>query len=372
MKIDAHYYAILGFCRACGFRKASAYDIAYASQFVDDAKINHVVLSENPPEGISFRKIDGKPSFFNMATCHSYTRMKTFNYSAMIGNTTAFHFVPGCEGNIFPKKLRCKEESPIIKRILEDVLEDGDPIKLGIALHAYADTFSHQGFSGLLSKVNDINDCRAESKIPWTFSDLAARGVHWFTKDRFDRLFDSALPAYGHGQALEYPDLPFVTWSYYYDYSDEFSTAYKFSEKIHNPERYARAFKGITRDLMRFLQKYPEYREKDLDEGGLLRLFETLLQAGTNKQRIKNWKRLLVSAGYFDKGEEPLDYSGERWLGKAFSDYDKKRFKERKVEGAILSKDFAESEWYRYYLGVHWYKKKFFSYCAEAGLEIPR
>jgi hypothetical protein len=37
MKIDAHYYAVLGFCRACGFGKASAYDIAYASQFVDDA-----------------------------------------------------------------------------------------------------------------------------------------------------------------------------------------------------------------------------------------------------------------------------------------------------------------------------------------------
>ena len=39
MKIDAHYYALLAFCRACGFDKESACTIAHASQFVDDAKI---------------------------------------------------------------------------------------------------------------------------------------------------------------------------------------------------------------------------------------------------------------------------------------------------------------------------------------------
>jgi hypothetical protein len=372
MKIDAHYYAVLGFCMACGFQKTIAYEIAYASQFVDDAKINHIVLSEPPPEGISFREIDGKPSFFNMATCHSYTRLKTFNYSAMIANTSAFHFVPGCEGRSFPKKLRCKENSPIIKRIFEDVLEDGDQIKLGIALHAYADTFSHQRFSGMLSKVNDINECKPEAKIPWTFSGLAARGVRWFTRDRFDKLFDSALPAYGHGQALEYPDLPFMTWSYYYDYSDEFSTAYKFSDKIQNTKRYTDAFKGITLYLLRFLDRHPKYREKDMDEDSLFSLFKILLKPGSNEQRIKNWKQFFVSEGYIDKREEYLNYSEERWLEKAFSNYNEKGFKQRKVEGVILSKEFAKSEWYRYYLGVHWYKDRFFRYCADAGLDIPR
>ena len=39
MKIDAHYYALLAFARAIGFKKECAHRIAYASQFVDDAKI---------------------------------------------------------------------------------------------------------------------------------------------------------------------------------------------------------------------------------------------------------------------------------------------------------------------------------------------
>ena len=372
MKKDAHYYAVLGFCRACGFHKKSAHEIAYASQFVDDAKINHLVLSEEPPGEKVCREIDGKPCFFNMATCHSYTKIKTFNYASMINNTSAFHFVPGCEGKNFSKKLRCKQESIVIKKILEAVLEDGDPIKLGIVLHAYADTFSHQGFSGLLSKVNDINDCKTDSKIPWSFSDLAARGFRWFTKDRFDKLFDSAMPAYGHGQAMEFPDLPFVTWSYYYDYSDEFSTTYKYSEEIKNTDRFTAAFQGITGYLMQFLEKYPEHREKDADENGLAQLYDILLKPGHDKQRIKNWQKHLVTAGYFDEGEEALDYSEDKWLKKAFLDYDEKRYKQRKVEGAIPSKDFLNSEWYRYYLGVHWYKDQFFPCCKDAGVEIPR
>jgi len=40
LKKDAHFYAVLALSRACGFKKKSANDIAYASQFVDDAKIN--------------------------------------------------------------------------------------------------------------------------------------------------------------------------------------------------------------------------------------------------------------------------------------------------------------------------------------------
>ena len=372
MKIDAHYYALLAFSRACGFKKASAYAVAYAAQFVDDAKINHVVLSEKPPEGIMFDRIEGKPSFFNMATCHSYTRIKTFNYSAMIGNTSAFHFVPGCKGKNFPKRLRCKEESPIIIRLLDDALEDGDLIKLGIVLHAYADTFSHQGFSGMLSKVNDIQDCQSESSIPWTFSDMASRTIRWFARDKFDRLFDSVLPAYGHGQAMEYPDLPFLTWCYNYDYSDEFSTTYKSSQKISNRERYTRAFKGISRYLTRFLQRHPEHLDSAMDDPDFLSLFEALLRPGTDVQRVKAWKAYLVNVGYYDEGEEPLTYQEDSWLERAFSDFDKERFHQRKVEGAIIGDNFQESEWYCFYLGVHWYKELFFKYCAQEGIEIPR
>jgi len=54
----------------------------------------------------------------------------------------------------------CKKESKIIKSIVEEAVNSADPIKLGITLHAYADTFSHQGFSGIVSKVNDVEGVR--------------------------------------------------------------------------------------------------------------------------------------------------------------------------------------------------------------------
>ena len=47
MRKDAHYYAILAFCRACRFDKTTSYEIAYASQFVDDSKTNTITLDED-------------------------------------------------------------------------------------------------------------------------------------------------------------------------------------------------------------------------------------------------------------------------------------------------------------------------------------
>src|SRR6056297_1827474 len=164
MQIDAHYYAVLTMARSVGIEKEIAHKIAYASQFVDDAKINHITLDNNN-EDYLLEKFDEEPPIKNAATCHNYFKIDTFNYGAMINNTTAFHFVPGGDGENFVKKMRCKKESPIILDILEKVKKDNDPIKLGIALHAYADTFSHQGFSGIPSKVNDVDDVKPINKI---------------------------------------------------------------------------------------------------------------------------------------------------------------------------------------------------------------
>jgi len=210
MKIDAHYYGVLAFCLAAGFDKKSACTIAYASQFVDDAKVNHLVIEGQIPEGVRYDVIDGLPSFFNMATCHSYTRIKTFNYDAMINNTATFHFVPGCNGMNFVKKMRCKEAGPVIENVLQEALGEDDLVKLGIVLHAYADTFSHQGFSGLLSKVNDIDQVEI-LEGSGILADKYRKGLRWF-REVLSEWGDWVIPAYGHGQALLLPDHPYVTW----------------------------------------------------------------------------------------------------------------------------------------------------------------
>jgi hypothetical protein len=371
MKIDAHYYAVLAFCRACGFHKESACTVAYSSQFVDDAKINHMVIDGPIPEGIQYDVIDGLPSFFNMATSHSYTRIKTFNYDAMIHNTSAFHFVPGCSGINFTKKMRCKEAGPVITAILQETLEEDDLIKLGVTLHAFADSFSHQGFSGLLSKVNDIDQLqilRGSGRL----ADWFRKGARWI-REAFCRWGDWVVPAYGHGQALAFPDLPYITWSYLYDYSDEFADTLKSSGSIGNTQRYQRAFIRIVKHLILYLGKHPAHQEREVDVDCLLPLFQALLIKGRDSQRVKNWQKVLLNRGLLDEGDmDALSYDRDRWLKEAFSNFDARRFHERKVAGAVLKTSFPESNWYNYYLAVKWYKERVFHHCAQQGLEICR
>jgi len=371
MKIDAHYYAVLAFCRACGFDKESACTIACASQFVDDAKINHIVIEGDIPEGVVYDMIDGIPSFFNMATCHSYTRINTFNYDAMINNTSAFHFVPGCKGKRFVKKLRCTEAGPVIDNVLQEVLEHDDIVKLGIVLHAYADTFSHQGFSGLISKVNDIEQVQILDgsgilidKFNW--------GLKWLKNKLYER-FDRVIPAYGHGQAMVYPDLPYLTWCYAYDYSDEFFRTLKFSGTIDNKKRFIRAFNSILKYLTIYLREYEDYQGGEANLNCLYALFEALLTKKMDKGRVRHWQKVLVAQGLFDQSDQDaLEYDQDRWLAHAFSNFDRKKFDQRKVAGAKLRDDFPESNWYKYYLAVKWYKERVFHHCTQLGLEVCR
>jgi hypothetical protein len=371
MKIDAHYYAVLAFCRACGFDKESACTVACASQFVDDAKINHLVIEGHIPHDVQYDVIDGRPSFFNMATCHSYTRIKTFNYSAMINNTAAFHFVPGCKGNHFIRKLSCTEAGPVILSILKEALLQDDLVKFGMVLHAWADTFSHQGFSGLLSKVNDIEQVQIldDSGI---LIDKFKFVLKWL-KDRAYERFDRLIPAYGHGQAMIYPDLPYLIWRYAYDYSDEFSMVLKSSGNIDNRDRFKRAFQSISKHLVRYLMVHEQYRGKEAHLDCLHALFDALLTKRMDGGRIRNWQNVLVQQGLLELDDrDALEYDPLRWLKEAFANFDRKKFDQRKVTGATLGPDFAQSNWYRYYLAVKWYKERLFHYCEKEGMEICR
>ena len=367
MKVDAHYYAILAFSRACGFRKEHAWDIAYASQFVDDAKINHIVIHEVPENDVRshLRTIDSKPCFFDMATCHSYRKIETFNYSSMIRNTAAFHFIPGCKGEHFVKRMRCKKNGIIIRNLLGKVIERGDLIELGIALHVFADTYSHQGFSGLLSKVNNIKDLEIEDGSG-RILDKIPKVIRW-AKDKVYMIFDKIIPAYGHGQAMSFPDLPYLAWSYSYDASDEFSDKDESSDKIDNKKRFREAFNEIEKILKKFAERHPEYTEETRSVFDMDRLFKALIVKKSDRGRIKHWIHTMTHMGLFHEDDPMLTYDGHAWLREAFSNFDRKKFSDRKVEDAKLADRFETSKWFGYYKAVQWYKAAFFACCEDIG-----
>ena len=370
MRRDAHYYAILAFCRACGFTKDSAQVVAYASQFVDDARTNLMFLNQSSPS-IEHDIVQNRPAFFNMATCHSYIKIKTFNYEAMVNNTSAFHFVPGYIGENFTKKLRCKEESPVILDILNDVLLEDDLIKLGIALHAYADTFSHQGFSGILSKVNDIKNCRAQGNVDMGILDRILHTFAQVGEGKFLEVFDRIMPGYGHIQAMVFPDIPYLVWSYEYDFSDEFNGSYKRVE-IDNKQRYQRAFNCIRSYLEKYLIIHTQYLDKDLKFKDIELLLDTLVSEGNDKRRERNWKELLIQQRLLGKDDlNMMTYEDTKWTKEAFSNFDDYVFDNRTVEGVQLADNFLSSNWYQFYRAVKWYKKQFFAYCNKYQLNIP-
>lgn len=383
MTRDFHFYVILALCRAAGFKIEDAHTIAFASQFVDDAKIN-LIYFEKPNFNFRHDTVDNKPAFFNVATCHNYFKVKTFNYEAMVNNTIAFHFVPGTIGENFTKKLRCKQESPVILQILrnlidekmnEDNLNEGiykeNLIKLGIVLHAYADTFAHQEFSGMISKVNDIKNLNASLKyLSFGNKIIAFIKSFNFENEKIVRLFDRFIPVYGHGQASTYPDFPCKNWSYESDY--EFSGGSSKHIPIINEDRYRTAFNRIKEHLEEYISKKKIYLKNHRKFENYQVLINTLLSEGTNKQREKKWKAVLVKENLLSSEElKRYTYRYDEWLSAAFENYNSRVFNARKVEKVRLAEDFLNSNWYHFYLSVIWYKKKFFKVCAEHNLIIP-
>jgi hypothetical protein len=387
MNRDAHYYAILAFAVECGFKKESAKTLAYASQFVDDAKINQLTIS-GPTYGI---ELDCKKtnSLINMATCHSHSHLKTFHHAAMINNTCAFHFVPGCKGNNFAWKMTCKPEGKILQEIKNAALEDDDLIKFGIVLHAWADSFSHEGFSGLLSQPNDIEKLTSYSKVYLCKGIFLSNFILWvkrkFFGGEFDNVFDRLVPPYGHAQALHYPDEPYIKWSSEYDDKNIYYTGHKAPER-NNVDIYKKAFKSITSLLKQFLDKHPVHKDNNSSypTAPSVDLYDILFTRKSIYEREKLWLKKLSQMEPFKQSiKKNLKYDDTLWLAEAFENYNiendvftekgllKTHRKVRRVIiGAKLKTSFENSNWYKYYLAVRWYKKLFHKLSYEHGLSF--
>ena len=373
MKKDAHYYALLAMSRSVGIEKETAHKIAYASQFVDDAKVNKITLAADNPSDLLSELGD---EILNAATCHSYSDLSTYNYSSMTANTSAFHFVPGCEGRNFPKKMRCKKESKIIKFIVEEAVNNADPIKLGITLHAYADTFSHQGFSGIASKVNDVEGVRENNQIYISNFQLL-KEKRWkeigtrITTFLSELIKDRVVPAYGHGQVYSYPDIPYLEWRYEYDATDNFSSQYQVS-RVKNTERFIEALKKIKDILQKFLENNDQYRDDSVVEVDYEEFYSILTARKVEEELIADWKDFMLAKGLLSSSDQNIiEYDNNIWLKEAFKDFINCDFERRIVNDVHLADDFLQSNWYQYYQGIQWYKQLFFKAAEKNGLSIP-
>lgn len=232
MQIDFHHTVTYVIARAAEFNHQEAEIIAYSAQYVDDATNSGLVQFylgsiDKPKLG---------PTYTRVSSAHKMLDYRNNNELANSNVWLPFHFLPSNDeyqqentwtaGEPFLPRLICRPNSPIaqlmvkncIKSLGEQEVADLQSVsyrkalsRLGISMHVYADTWAHQDFAGVAHQFNELSDIKSSGH---GLDDNRVRniGSGWWTKLK-SKATGGVMPL-GHGPALTYPDLPFLTWKY--------------------------------------------------------------------------------------------------------------------------------------------------------------
>jgi len=201
MQIDFHYYCVGVLARAAGFNKEDALTIAYASQYVDDSTEGELLRVQINGTDFSIDPVRTSYSLLESIASRSWSAQKRV--------WIPFHFIP-------PKPFKRNEpfsfvtesNSEFAQLLLDQAAKE--PLKnyeqrlcrIGVALHTYADSWSHQGFSGRHNRTeNDVKGIRSydRDKDEWE-------------SPQIENILFTDLPYTGHAQAAYFPDLAFQKW----------------------------------------------------------------------------------------------------------------------------------------------------------------
>ena len=185
MQKDFHFYVTYGLALQAGVAPTIAQKIAWANQFTDELT---------------------SPELYGIQTQSSLTG-DWWDRQIQLTVLVPFHFLPGKDTK-WPWKT--EENCARAKRLTAVALKSKDPFRLGIALHAHQDTFSHQGFSGWSEPGN------ATGKI-W---------MKW-------------IPNVGHAERSTTPDI----------ITEEWKDASQSRQPIKNRERALRAWRATISPL---------------------------------------------------------------------------------------------------------------------------
>jgi len=204
MDTEFHYYMTGIIAKAAGFSDDEAKTIATASEYVDE---NDVCLTiEDRPGGESYE------NYISQTMNILKPKRKLMRIYPV------FHFVPGkpmderayrCDGKMH--LLNTTPDNEIANKMIDlsfKASEDTRLYRIGIATHAYADTWAHQNFVGWYDFFNDIaldvkpdiGHANAEHHPDWPAhrwedARLVKDGI-----DNTERFLDAAKKIYGKYQ----------------------------------------------------------------------------------------------------------------------------------------------------------------------------
>jgi len=288
MEKDFHYFLTYAMAKMTECPQPEV--IAYACQFVDDNN-----------EGQFF--VDGEKIFFpeKLKTADRYYYYPVMTQSLSPKSLDPyvqkyvylpFHFLPG-DNNVTikgsPNPLNTTPNSGNAKKLLSASLESDNPYLIGIALHTFADTWSHQNFTGMQEEWNAV--------YPWYNG------------------FKSIVPNIGHAEAGHSPDVISEPW-----------IDYRIGKTvIDNKERAFAATRAIYENLQKKTRKGTPWND-------VKGKFQQIIDADDYDERIAKISALM-------DGSIP-GYSRDAWIGEAID----------KDAGEVSMKPgYTDTDWYRFH-----------------------
>jgi hypothetical protein len=329
MQIDFHHATTYVLARLAGFNRGDAGKIAYAAQYVDDATSSGTV------------HFDNRAQYQRISSAHGMLDLRNTKAVANHVVWIPFHFLPGNGGkgagrNLagnFINKIVCTPNSPVARQMVRNAIRERDKAyglhRFGVVMHVYADTWAHQGFAGVLDKINEVEHAREISN-----SGVFAGGLKRFLHD----LLDDALPPLGHGRAMTLPDMPFLEWEY------------RNGNGALILRNNTKSFCDAARAMFKAMQQY-QAGDPDADVApvppGDMKTIRSLflgLKDADGEKRHREWLKA-VKEGRFSFGSETVQYHARgkhSWKHKALG---------TSMDMAVHSynKSFLKSDWKRFH-----------------------
>ncbi len=210
MQKDFHYYAIKVLAETAGFSPEEAQILAYSSQYVDevtDCTLTVRHIREQYPDFLR----DVETNTY-LCTAYKSTNPNTCCEIEMQKNVLLpFHLLPEVieQGINYITKPDAKLGRELVEIAITELHNTGGEIrtqkliKLGIALHAFADSWAHQGFAGYcVTNENEISENEILYKNVW-------EKLSPFLQKEFGIIEDFAHPT-----AFNMPDISHLKWRY--------------------------------------------------------------------------------------------------------------------------------------------------------------
>lgn len=290
MEKDFHYYITYSIAKLTGFEKADI--IAYSSQFVDDNNEGQFVIDGG--EASFPEKISTADGYYYPILTQSLSP-KSLNPYIQKYVYVPFHFLPGdnhVEMNGKKNPLSTTPNSKNSRALLNEALQSKNPYQIGIALHTFSDTWSHQNFTGLREEWNAV--------YPWY------------------NVFKKIVPDIGHAEVGHSPDAISEDW-----------IDYRINKKINNRERAFEAVKEIYKRMRRESQQGPTWMD-------IKAHYKEIIYTFDYNERIAKVARLLI---HHQLGPIP-NYSKDDWINGALDQKDGKM---------VVSSNFFNSHWYHFH-----------------------